>query len=72
MISEIDLLRADIPRLEQKFGVGNPFVELLKAQLASLQDQTEKQTRSERHSQGFKKFKGSQILKSNEASNKRV
>jgi hypothetical protein len=26
MISEIDLLRADIPRLEQKFGVGDPFV----------------------------------------------
>ena len=33
MISEIDLLRADIPRLEQKFGAGDPFVGVLKAQL---------------------------------------
>ena len=31
MISEIDLLREDIPRLERKFGVGNLFVEVLKA-----------------------------------------
>ena len=37
MISEIDLLRADIPRLEQKFGAGDPFVGVLKAQLALLQ-----------------------------------
>ena len=27
MISEIDLLREDISRLEKKFGAGNPFVE---------------------------------------------
>jgi len=39
MISEIDLLREDIPRLEKKFGAGNPFVEVLKAQLALLQNQ---------------------------------
>ena len=34
MISEIDLLWNDIPRLEKKFGMDNPFVEVLKAQLA--------------------------------------
>ena len=28
MVSEIDLLREDIPRLEKKFGVGSPFVEV--------------------------------------------
>lgn len=38
MISEIDLLRDDIPRLEQKFGRGNPFVEVLKAHLTTLQN----------------------------------
>jgi hypothetical protein len=31
MVSEIDLLRADIPRLEQKFGAGDAFVGVLKA-----------------------------------------
>ena len=39
MISEIDLLRKDIPRLEQKFGAGDPFVGVLKAQLALLQNE---------------------------------
>jgi hypothetical protein len=38
MISEIDLLREDIPRLEEKFGTDNLFVEVLKAQLAALQN----------------------------------
>ena len=40
MISEIDLLKKEIPRLELKFGRANAFVELLKAQLAFLQNQT--------------------------------
>jgi hypothetical protein len=39
MISEIDLLKKEIPRLELKFGRANAFVELLKAQLAFLQNQ---------------------------------
>ena len=47
MISEIDLLKKDIPRLERKFGVDNPFVEVLKAQLASLQNQTEQLAKKE-------------------------
>jgi len=47
MISEIDLLKKDIPRLERKFGVDNPFVEVLKAQLASLLNQTEQQAKRE-------------------------
>jgi hypothetical protein len=38
LTSEIDLLRDDIPRLEKAFGVDNPFVGVLKAQLASLQN----------------------------------
>ena len=41
MVTEIDLLRREIPRLEKKFGVRNPFVELLKAQLEFLQYQGE-------------------------------
>ena len=47
MISEIDLLKEDIPRLERKFGADNPFVEVLKAQLASLLNQTEQQAKRE-------------------------
>jgi hypothetical protein len=33
MISEIDLLKEDLPRLKMRFGVDDPFVEVLKAQL---------------------------------------
>ena len=64
MVSEIDLLREDIPRLEKKFGVDNPFVEVLKAQLASLQNQTEQQPQREQHHLGVVNFKRSQIRKS--------
>ena len=39
MITEIDLLEKEIPRLEMKFGKANVFVELLKTQLAFLQKQ---------------------------------
>ena len=63
MVSEIDLLREDIPRLEKKFGVGNPFVEVLKAQLASLQSQTEQQPQGEQYHIGVVNFKRSQIWK---------
>ena len=44
MISEIDLLRADIPRLEQNFGAGDLFVGVLKAQLALLQNERRQQS----------------------------
>lgn len=52
MITEIDLLKEEIPRLEIKFGRTNAFVELLKAQLAFLQHQTkhEKQNKPYRQS----------------------
>ncbi len=43
MISEIDLLKEEIPRLEIKFGRTNAFVELLKAQLVFLQNQTKQE-----------------------------
>jgi hypothetical protein len=43
MVTEIDLLREEIPRLEMKFGRTNAFVELLRAQLAFLQNQTKPQ-----------------------------
>jgi hypothetical protein len=46
MISEIDLLLEDIPRLERKFGANNPFVAVLKAHLKSLQNQTKPQPRT--------------------------
>ena len=58
MISEIDLLRKDIPRLETKFGADNPFVEVLKAQLISLQNQPEQTQRRYDHTRlvNFKRF----------------
>jgi hypothetical protein len=72
MVTEIDLLRKDIPRLEKKFGADNPFVELLKAQLAFLQDQTEQQREREQHHPAFANFKKSQNRKRNVASNKQL
>ena len=74
MVSEIDLLKEDIPRLEKKFGVDNPFVEVLKAQLASLQNQTEQQPQPQRgqYHLGFVNFKRSQIRKRNESSDNQL
>jgi hypothetical protein len=67
MVSEIDLLREDIPRLEKKFGVDNPFVEVLKSQLASLQNQTKQQSHKERYHLRFVNFKRFQIRKRSES-----
>jgi hypothetical protein len=61
MISEIDLLKNDIPRLEQKFGVDNPFVEVLKAQLASLQNQLKQKLNRGRYHRRFANFRRFQI-----------
>ena len=72
MVSEIDLLRKDIPRLEKKFGMDNPFVEVLKAQLASLQNQTGKQSQKERHHLRFVNFKRFQLRKRNESSDNQL
>jgi hypothetical protein len=68
MISEIDLLREDIPRLEQKFGANNPFVGVLKAQLALLQNERRQQPQREQYHQWFVNFKRFQIRKRNESS----
>jgi hypothetical protein len=68
MVSEIELLRMDIPRLERKFGVDNPFVEVLKSQLASLQNQTKQQPQRSRYYRGIVNFKRFQIQKRNESS----
>lgn len=57
MISEIDLLRADIPRLEKTFGSANPFVEVLKAHLATLQNKQKQLSLKERSHRGFANFK---------------
>jgi len=57
MISEIDLLRADIPRLEQKFGAGDLFVGVLKAQLALLRNEKRQQPRRGRYHRWLVKFK---------------
>jgi hypothetical protein len=57
MISEIDLLREDIPRLERKFGAGDPFVVVLKAQLALLQNERRQQPRKGRYHRWLEKFK---------------
>ena len=72
MVSEIDLLMKDIPRLEKKFGVDNPFVEVLKAQLASLQNQTGQQSQWERHHLRFVNFKRFQLRKRNESSDNQL
>ena len=66
MVSEIDLLKGDIPRLEKKFGVNNPFVKVLKAQLASLQNQMRQQTERDQYHLGFVNYKRFQIRKRNE------
>ena len=66
MISEIDLLRADIPRLEQKFGAGDSFVGVLKAQLALLQHQRKQKLQRIRHHKGVVEFKRFQIRKKKE------
>lgn len=71
MISEIDLLRNDIPRLEKKFGVDNPFVEVLKAHLVALQTKQEQQRLRKHSHRGFLNFKRFQKQLSNEASNNR-
>ena len=59
MITEIELLREDIPRLEIKFGAGNVFVKLLKAQLAFLQNQMETQPQRDLPHPGFENSKRS-------------
>ena len=53
MVSEIDLLKEDIPRLEKTFGVNNSFVKVLKAQLASLQNNTVQQPQKVRNHPGL-------------------
>jgi hypothetical protein len=67
MISEIDLLRKDIPRLEQKFGAGDPFVGVLRAQLALLQNERRLQPRNGRYHQWLVNLKKFQIRKSKES-----
>jgi hypothetical protein len=68
MITEIDLLREDIPRLEKKFGRDNPFVELLRAQLDFLQNQTVHQPLREQRHMGVVNFIKSRIQKRKKAS----
>lgn len=56
MISEIDLLREDIPRLEERFGADNPFVEILKEQLATLRNPTMQRQYSQQIQSSFFDF----------------
>ena len=72
MISEIDLLREDIPRLEQKFGAGDPFVGVLKAQLALLQNERKQQPRKGRYHRWLVNFKRLPIRKRNECSDSQL
>ena len=67
MISEIDLLREDIPRLEKTFGINNAFVKVLKAQLVMLQNQIKQMPKRRRHL-GIARFKKLQIQKKRENS----
>ncbi len=64
MISEIDLLRKDIPRLEKTFGINNAFVKVLKAQLALLQNQMKQMPKLRRHLSlvNFKKLQAQKKL----------
>ena len=57
MISEIDLLREDIPRLEQNFGAGDAFVGVLKAQLALLQNERRQQPPRDKYHRWLVNFK---------------
>jgi len=72
MISEIDLLRDDIPRLEKKFGPGDPFVQVLKAHLAALQNKQQQLLQRKKSHLGFVNFRKSQIQKSHETPNNRM
>jgi hypothetical protein len=56
MISEIELLQEEIPRLEQKFGAHNPFVEVLKAHLKALQGQAKPLPQTKPHHRGWVNF----------------
>jgi len=64
MISEIDLLRKDIPRLEKTFGINNAFVKVLKAQLGLLQNQMKQMPKLRRHLSlvNFKKLQAQKKL----------
>ena len=66
MISEIDLLQEDIPRLERKFGVDNLFVEVLKAQLTLSQNKRKQQRQKDWYHRRFVNFKQFQIPRKNE------
>jgi hypothetical protein len=67
MISEIDLLREDIPRLEQKFGANDPFVGVLKAQLTLLQNERKQQPQRGRYHRWLVNFKRLQFGKRNQS-----
>jgi hypothetical protein len=68
MISEIDLLREDIPRLEKTFGMNNAFVKVLKAQLALLQNQMKQVPQLKQRHLRILNFKKLQIQKKHEHS----
>ena len=72
MISEIDLLREDIPRLERKFGVGNLFVEVLKAQLTMLHNKREQQRQKDWYHRRLVNLKRFQIRTKNESKNQQM
>ena len=72
MISEIDLLKEDIPRLNMRFGVDDPFVEVLKAQLASLQNKTVQQPQRVRNHPRLLNSKRSRSWKRNESSDNQL
>ncbi len=63
MISEIELLKEDIPSFEKRFGEGNMFVEVLKAQLASLQNPCEAKRQKVQVARGIFDFLKSLVTK---------
>jgi hypothetical protein len=62
------LLREDIPRLEAKFGADNLFVEVLKAQLAALQNPAVQKRQRKRLHFGVLSFAKSLMPKKHKAS----
>ena len=72
MISDIDLLQEDIPRLERKFGVGNLFVEVLKAQLTLLQNKREQQRQRDWYHRRLVNLKRFQIRRENESTDQQM
>lgn len=56
MVSDLNLVQDDTTRMEQKFGVDDPFGGVLKAQSVSLKNQTTPQRQRKLYHRGLVNF----------------